>query len=675
MLTAADRLQQEVISDNKVIFERLLAHLQQANSEILVASAWFTDDVLFDVLLSKAKSGVQIHLIIADNEENQKLDFDALKAYGVTVLRVKNVGYGMMHQKFCVIDRRLALHGSYNWSVNAKKNNHESIIITNHAETVESLVKVFTDIKERAVRMLNGEAVDAPAVNGHEANNAENHSSNTPSNGVTQKPIDPAEEFRQVLDAMLAAETTGFDRDALRREGYERAKSTNGDANVLGNVLDSIYSLFVSAIDLADEKKRRLLTKIEDLKHKAQQACVQRSELKMQTITADFNTQREVLKGKIENLRSKCEELAKSTLELKTVKIPECERKIQQHNEEINEQEREFTKPAIRWFEFVPVVVFCTVLFLYLFLFYSSAAYILLFSEADAIEARMSGIRPTPPEVFHPEALNLVWDKGLSATLLVLLFTIVPIGFAASQIFTSVKWVQGVFLALGLTVVDGFIAAKVAKAIHDISYRTGEVDHPFEFASLPYNMDFWLVFVMGAMGLLLFKFAFAKFTSLMEERNPDIHHQKSKVKIKQLKADIEELRTRMSEYQTTSQALTSDTVATEQQSEMYKKELLETNTEQATAMEKCKLEVNAKLTSIERIAGIYASHVENENIPIHVDALKDRINVYLEGWNDLLHSEYSVSRAIEKSLQAKNTVENWQNKKLVSGKIDHRISV
>jgi uncharacterized membrane protein (DUF106 family) len=676
MPEAAESLDQEVISDNKIIFEQLLAHLQKADSEILVATAWFTDDVLFNALLTKVRSGVQVDLIIADNEENQKLDFDSLSRAGATVLRVKNVGYGMMHQKFCVIDRRLVLHGSYNWSVNAKKNNHESIIITNHQETVASLVKVFFDIKQRAVRIMNGQP--AEAVNGSQQH-LTGSTTNLPAefqpttNGKLE-PTDPAEDFRAVLDAMLAAETAVFDRDALRREGNERAKSTNGDANVLGNSLDSIYSEFVNAINLAEDKKRRIVTKIEDLKHKAQETCSQRTSLKIETVTAAFNTQREVYKSKVENLKGVNGELSKSILAFQTVKIPECQRKIEELKAEVDECEREFVKPQVRWFQMIPVIIFTTVLFLYLFLFYSSAAYILLFSEADAKEARMNGIEIPPPEVFHPQALSLVLERGWPSFLLVILFAIVPIGFACSQIFTDKKWLQIVFLVLGLTVVDAFIAAKVAKAIHEIDYLTGQVDHPFTFESLPENINFYLVFVLGALGLLLLKFAFGKFNKLMEERDPDIQYRKSRVRMKQLKGLIESRLAAMAEHQKDVQALNSDVVSNERQIEARTQSILELNTEEASSIEKCKLELSDKLVSLERTAGIYNSHVENDNIRVRVDALRDRISVYLEGWNDLLYREYSILRAEEKAMQARNVVEKWQNEKLVQERIDNRIT-
>src|SRR5690606_12959957 len=111
------------------------------------------------------------------NPENEKLPFSTLQGGPNSVLKVKNVGYGMMHQKFCIIDGNRALHGSYNWSVNARNNNHESIITTNHPETVKSLIDTFYQIKEKAIAILEGKEIESmeQVINGRTQENGHSH--------------------------------------------------------------------------------------------------------------------------------------------------------------------------------------------------------------------------------------------------------------------------------------------------------------------------------------------------------------------------------------------------------------------------------------------------------------------------------------------------------------------
>lgn len=50
-----------------------------------------------------------------------------------------------MHNKYCIIDSKVVIYGSYNWSDNARKN-IEHIIIVNNEEVAEMYKKSFYKI-------------------------------------------------------------------------------------------------------------------------------------------------------------------------------------------------------------------------------------------------------------------------------------------------------------------------------------------------------------------------------------------------------------------------------------------------------------------------------------------------------------------------------------------------
>lgn len=416
---------------------------------------------------------MKVDLIIADNAENQKLDFEALANTGASVLRIKNVGYGIMHQKFCVIDRKIAMHGTYNWTNNAKNNNHESIIITDHQGTIESLVTTFFDIKQRAIAILEGKEVEA--VDNTDSKFPENY---LPAklNGNAKQEKDSGEEYIKVLDAMIAAETSSFDRRALKQEGYDRARATNGDSQVLSTALDSVYSIFVNDIDVAEEKKKRLITKVEELQLTTLTGFQDAMNLQLLTLENEIAVTESTLKLKISNLKTS-EDLDQKEIEgIKQITILGNASKISSLRDEINKREKEFIKPTIKLYEMIPVCIFGLGLIVYLFLFYSSAAYILLFAEGDALEARMNGAIVNPPEVFSPYALSFVLDKGMSAVVYVFLFFIIPLALASIKLFTDNRYLQYGMTLLAVVVVDFFIALKVAFAINGIDYLSGRVN-------------------------------------------------------------------------------------------------------------------------------------------------------------------------------------------------------
>ena len=71
--------------ETQAYFENIREHIQcyltDANSQIDLAVAWFTDKFLFDTLCQKAQSGVKVRLLLYDDDiNNAYLPFDKLNS-------------------------------------------------------------------------------------------------------------------------------------------------------------------------------------------------------------------------------------------------------------------------------------------------------------------------------------------------------------------------------------------------------------------------------------------------------------------------------------------------------------------------------------------------------------------------------------------------------------------
>ncbi len=117
--------------ESQAFFENIQEEIQNrllaAEKEIDLAVAWFTDRVLFEAVCQKAKAGVNVRLMLFDDDINQYLSFRDLEASGGKVFRISEK---LMHNKFCVIDREVVISGSYNWTKKARNDNYENITIT-----------------------------------------------------------------------------------------------------------------------------------------------------------------------------------------------------------------------------------------------------------------------------------------------------------------------------------------------------------------------------------------------------------------------------------------------------------------------------------------------------------------------------------------------------------------
>lgn len=135
------------------IRSKIIPYLNQAKEEVVIAMAWFTSAELFDALLSCLERRVNVELILLDNAINYMYyapDFNELISAGGH-LRIADSSVGFMHHKFCVIDDKIAITGSYNWTYYAETRNVENIVITDNPDIVNRFSIEF----ERLANLLS----------------------------------------------------------------------------------------------------------------------------------------------------------------------------------------------------------------------------------------------------------------------------------------------------------------------------------------------------------------------------------------------------------------------------------------------------------------------------------------------------------------------------------------
>lgn len=120
--------------------------LFNAKSSIRIAVAWFTNELLFQPLLMKSQLGIQVELISNFDEINMsssnKIAFKQLEDAGGIVHWNKT--NKLMHDKFCIIDDRIVITGSYNWT-NKAEDNDESISISYDEDETINFYKLRFD--------------------------------------------------------------------------------------------------------------------------------------------------------------------------------------------------------------------------------------------------------------------------------------------------------------------------------------------------------------------------------------------------------------------------------------------------------------------------------------------------------------------------------------------------
>lgn len=98
----------------------IIQAIRDAKYIIWIAVAWFTNSAILDELRKKKSEGLNVRIVTSEEYSNRYLMGELAKEF--EVIPIKKHGNQRLHDKFCIIDFEYVMHGSYNWSENAKNN-------------------------------------------------------------------------------------------------------------------------------------------------------------------------------------------------------------------------------------------------------------------------------------------------------------------------------------------------------------------------------------------------------------------------------------------------------------------------------------------------------------------------------------------------------------------------
>lgn len=132
--------------------------IQQSKVSLKIAVTWFTNRDLFNEIIQKLNEpNYQVDLIVLNDRINNKkegVDFQQL------IRPNSNFYYSdtssMVHHKFCIIDEKIVVTGSYNWTYYAENRNWENVLVLSEPDVVSEYIKEF----DRVIEQHKGNRVD-----------------------------------------------------------------------------------------------------------------------------------------------------------------------------------------------------------------------------------------------------------------------------------------------------------------------------------------------------------------------------------------------------------------------------------------------------------------------------------------------------------------------------------
>ncbi len=148
----------------KEIKEKIDIEIKNCRLSILIALGWFTDKDLWDSIIAKCKEGANVEVLISDKKENSQYGLDKkwkeLSNYGGKVFVRTKDNNAMMHNKFCIIDFKTVIIGSYNWSrIASADDGHDEniVIIENEQELINKYSEEFIRLKNQSTFQFEGD--------------------------------------------------------------------------------------------------------------------------------------------------------------------------------------------------------------------------------------------------------------------------------------------------------------------------------------------------------------------------------------------------------------------------------------------------------------------------------------------------------------------------------------
>jgi len=131
------------LSDNPQ--KAIIKNINQAQAFINIAMCVFTDKEIALPLINTQKLGVKVRVYLDKSQIESSYSVSRLLVQKGIKTRISSNNY-IMHNKFAIIDNRLLLTGSYNWTFSANNRNDENLMVIDDPEIIEIFQNQFVNL-------------------------------------------------------------------------------------------------------------------------------------------------------------------------------------------------------------------------------------------------------------------------------------------------------------------------------------------------------------------------------------------------------------------------------------------------------------------------------------------------------------------------------------------------
>lgn len=517
----------ELITNGTEIKQRIITEINNAKQCIYIAMAWFTDrDIAMEIIEAKNRN-LTIDIILSSNAQNEIVKL-MLKGAGISVHAFETGDIrGIMHHKFCLIDNKILINGSYNYSINASNNNVENIQISDDINIYNQFLSEFERLRYNI-----------------DHNIAVNNTVTIPAEIQVQEPINIIETFSQQLQNLLFS-ASEISTEEYKKKGYETSKDNQGNIDIFRTeYYDIKEKIKTYATDEGLNSKKNILTSnISNAFESMKTNLEMEKQDKIAIEKRNNELEKRQIKDKISELK-----LEKSILESGNQNT--AEKGLLQINKEIekNKLERRSLEESFIIKKFwtignILALLALAIFVFYLSIFFASAIYKVFF-ERNAIQASLeAGINSGLPQLVDANAIIKIFrQQGALFGFIAALFFLIPVLLSNLKILGSEnKLVNNLSFLIGLVLFDVLVSSMVAFNTDEIKSLLVGRESTMQIWDVLKHNEFYLIFTFGMFPLILTHFLIDYIINAYQKSQRDIVDAEKNKKIRFLDEEMLEL--------------------------------------------------------------------------------------------------------------------------------------
>jgi hypothetical protein len=502
----------DILTNGSEIKQRIISEIEKAYQNIFLAMAWFTDRDIANAIIAAKNRNINVDIILSSNAQNETVK-QMFKESNVSIHAFETGDErGMMHHKFCLIDNKISINGSYNYSYNASNNNVENIQVSDDPNTYRQLLAEFERLKYNIDHQID--------VNINSANPMEQVI--TKSKPV--QTINTADSFSQQLSNLIYA-TANINTESYRNQGYENSKDSAGSIEIFstnyGEIKEQIKTYATN--DTLSSKKSIITQNINSA-----------FESKKAELEKDKQNELKALKSnheiELKQLNSKILEIKQEKSIFETGNQSTGEKGLLQINNEIekNKLEKKSLESSFVIKEFWSVgtifkVAILAILIFYLSMFFASAMYKVFFEGNIIRNSLEAGENPGLPQIVDANAiLKIFITQGALFGIMALFFFLIPVLMSNLKLIGSKKdWVNKLSFWIGILVFDIVVSIVVAMNTDEIKNLLIGQKSELKIWEVPTHGEFWLIFVFGMLPLIITHFIIESIVNAYQKSKPE----------------------------------------------------------------------------------------------------------------------------------------------------------